>query len=142
MHVYAESSAVLAWLLGDRGGEEVAEVLAEADGVVASDLTRIECERVLVRAWSTKLLTEVAAADHRAVLAGVVRHWVTLRIDERVRDRSLRPYPLEPVRTLDAIHLASALVAREAVPDLVVLSLDGRIRQNAERLGFEVRPAD
>lgn len=140
MIVYAESSAVLAWLLGDEGGDEAAEALKAAGGVVASDLTLVECERVLIRAWSTGLMTEAEGADLRAVLARASSHWTRLRIDESVIERSLRPFPIEPVRTLDALHLASALVARSAAPGLRVLSLDQRVRENAERLGLATLP--
>jgi hypothetical protein len=38
--------------------------------------------------------------------------------------------------------LASALVAKAAVPDLIVLSLDDAVRANARTLGFDVQPAD
>jgi predicted nucleic acid-binding protein len=137
---YAESSAVLAWLLGDDGGEAVQGVLRDAAGVVASDLTRVECERVLIRAWSTGLLREAEAADHGATLARAAQHWTRLRVGEEVVERALRPFPLEPVRTLDALHLASALVARSVAPGLILLSLDQRVRENADRLGFRVVP--
>ena len=140
MHVYAESSAVLAWLLGDEGGEEAAAALAEAEGVVASDLTLVESERVLIRAWSTGLLPEAAAADQSARLARAAATWLTLRLDEEVVDRARRPFPVEPLRTLDALHLAAALVARAALPGLAVLTLDQRLRENAARLGFETVP--
>ena len=50
MTLYAESSAVLAWLLGERAGHRVRELLRRADLVVASDLVLIECDRVLIRA--------------------------------------------------------------------------------------------
>jgi hypothetical protein len=40
------------------------------------------------------------------------------------------------VRTLDAVHLASALFLRQSFPDLVV-STDERIRANAALLGFQ-----
>lgn len=58
--LYAESSAVLAWLLGEARGEAVSQALAAASHVVASDLTVIECERVLIRAWSAGLISEAA----------------------------------------------------------------------------------
>jgi len=138
--VYAESSAVLAWLLGETRGDEVARALAEADAVVVSDLTVVECERVLIRAWSLGLATEGAMADQRADLVRTATHWIRLRLDEEVVERARRPFPVEPVRTLDAVHLASALVARAAAPGLRLLTLDQRIRENAERLGFEVLP--
>jgi hypothetical protein len=44
------------------------------------------------------------------------------------------------VRTLDAVHLASALLLRHSVPELVVVSTDTRIRDNASQLGFEIVP--
>jgi uncharacterized protein len=138
--LYAESSAVLAWLLGDDGGEAAGDAMGEASGIVASDLTRLECERVLIRAWSTGLLDEAAAADHQAHLARVAAHWTRLRLSDDVLERALRPFPIEPVRALDALHLASALVARSAAPGLAVLTLDQRVRENAQRLGFSVVP--
>lgn len=140
MIVYAESSAVLAWLLGDERGGEAADVLAGADAVVASDLTLVECERVLIRAWSTGLMTEAEGADHRVVLARAASHWTRLRLDGEVVERALRPFPVEPIRTLDALHLGSALLARSASPGLRVLSLDHRVRENAERLGLAPVP--
>ena len=55
-------------------------------------------------------------------------------------DRSRGAFPREPIRSLDAIHLATALVIRDVRPDLSVLSLDQRLRENAVALGFEVVP--
>jgi predicted nucleic acid-binding protein len=138
--VYAESSAVLAWLLGQSGGIEVAAVLRSATGVIASDLTHIECERVLIRAWSSGLITEAERVDQSTALARISGHWTRLRLDEEVVERARRPFPIEPVRTLDALHLACALVARSAAPDLELLTLDQRIRENAERLGLAAVP--
>jgi hypothetical protein len=138
--VYAESSAVLAWLLGDARGGEVAAVLAAADAVVASDLTVVECERVLIRAWSTGVLREADAADHGALLARAAARWTRLRLGGAVMERATRPFPVEPVRTLDALHLGSALVARSAAPGLRLLTLDQRVRENGERLGLQPLP--
>ena len=68
MNVYAESSAVLAWLLGEATGRRVREVLRRADLVMASDLVLIECDRVLIRAVTLGEIDEVTAADRRALL--------------------------------------------------------------------------
>ncbi|MBW3535140.1 MAG: type II toxin-antitoxin system VapC family toxin [Gemmatimonadetes bacterium] len=140
MIVYAESSAVLAWLLGEARGDEVAQALGGAERIVASDLTLVECERVLIRAWSSGLLSEAARADQGAHLSRAAARWTILTLDEAVTERARRPFPLEPVRTLDALHLACALVARSAAPDVAVLSLDQHVLENATRLGFEVLP--
>ena len=46
---------------------------------------------------------------------------------------------MEPLRTLDAIHLASALKLA-AVENVTVLSMDRRLRENATALGMAVLP--
>ena len=138
--LYAESSAVLAWLLGQDGGEEIASALHGASGVIASDLTLIECERALIRAWSTGLMTEAVRVDRGAKLAMISAHWMRLRVDDEVAERARRPFPVEPVRTLDALHLATALVARSQAPNLRLLTRDQCIRENGERLGLATVP--
>jgi predicted nucleic acid-binding protein len=138
--VYAESSAILGWLLDEEAGPDVRRVLAAADIVVASDLTIIECERVILRGAALRELTEAEAADRRAHLTTAAAHWHVLRIGPEVVERARLPFPGEHIRTLDAIHLASAIVARAAVAGLEVLSLDDRIRKAAHGLGFQVRP--
>lgn len=140
MNLYAESSAVIAWLLGETSGKAVRAALAEAEAVVSSDLTLVECERVLIRAVALKKITEAQAADRRAVLAAAAVRWHILKIAGDVIERARRPFPHEPIRTLDALHLSSALVARSALPGLDLLSLDERIRGNAQALGFKARP--
>jgi hypothetical protein len=138
--LYAESSAVLAWLLDEPSASDVRESLAAADAVVASDLTLVECDRVLHRAAALGELTEPEAADRRAHLATAASHWHVLHIGPEVVARAREPFPGDPIRTLDAIHLASVLVARSAVAGLELLSLDVRIRAAAGRLGVRVRP--
>ena len=141
MNLYAESSAVLAWLLGEEAGPRVRELLAGADFVIASDLTLIECDRVLIRAVALGEVAEAEAADRRAHLNAAAARWNLLRISAETVDRARQPFPAEPVRTLDAIHLASALTARSAIAGLELLSLDDRIRSVARRLGMQLQPA-
>lgn len=140
MNVYAESSAVLAWLLDEVSAPEVRRLLGAAGIIVASDLTLLECDRVLVRATTLGELTEGEAADRRAQLSAAASHWHVLRISQEVVDRGRQPFPGEPIRTLDAIHLASALAARSAIAGLALLSLDDRIRHAAKQLGLTVAP--
>ena len=137
MNLYAESSAVLSWLLGEADNGRVRRALAQAGTIVSSDLTLIECDRALHRGVET----EIQSANRRALLNQAAAHWLVLKLFDEIVERSRRPFPVEPIRTLDAIHLASALVVRVAFPDLVVLSLDHRLRSSAHELGFEVLPA-
>jgi len=140
VRVYAESSAILAWLLGERGAHGVVEELARASLVAASELTFIEVERGLHRATRDGRLNEAERADATALLRQAGETWSVLEIGDEIAARAKRPFPQEPVRTLDAIHLASALAAREGVGPLAVLSLDDRIRRSARELGFDVVP--
>jgi len=141
VNLYAESSAILAWLLDESSAQEVRLALAAAEFIVASDLTLIECDRVLIRAVTLGELTEVEAADRRAYLATAASHWHILRIAPEIVDRARQPFPGEPIRTLDAIHLASVLIARTAIVGLRLLSLDDRVRKVAKKLGLELLPA-
>jgi hypothetical protein len=98
-------------------------------------------DRVLLRAAALKELTEADAADRRAHLIAAAAHWHVLRIAAEMVDSAGQPFPGDPIRTLDAIHLASLLVARSAVVGLRLLSLDERVRQATKGLGVAVEPA-
>lgn len=140
MNVYAETSAVLAWLLGEADGPRVREVLSGSALVAASDLTLVECDRVLIRAVALGEINEAAAADRRAHLNAAAAHWHVWRLTSEIVDRARRPFPKEAIRALDALHLASALTVRAAIPALELLSLDDRLRRSGEQLGFRLRP--
>ncbi len=138
MTLYAESSAVLAWLRGETKGRTVRSLLTKADTVIASDLTLIECDRVLIRSTALNEITENQAVRRRACLNAAAAHWHLLRIAPEIVDRARRRFPLEPVRTLDAIHLSSALLASSATDEFAMLTLDERIRKNAIELGLSI----
>jgi len=142
LRIYAESSAILAWLLGDVVGEAARDHLTGAESIFTSVLTLVECERALIRARMLEEAPEAELADRRRILAKASAHWHRIPLHDEILERGKRPFPLEPVRTLDAIHLASALVARSAVPDVTLLTLDRRIREAGLGLGFEVVPPD
>ena len=102
--------------------------------------TLVECERVIIRARALEEITEKRAQDCRSRLIEASNHWYVPRVSAEVVERARLPFPHEPVRTLDALHLASALIGRNAITDLAVLSLDERIRSAAKELGFKILP--
>ena len=141
MNLYAESSAVLSWLLGNEQAARVLQALSAADLVFASDLTLVECDRVLIRAVHAGQLSEADAAERAARLADASEHWVLLRLDSEILERARRPFPAQPLRTLDALHVASALAARRTVRQLALLSLDQRVRRCGQQLGLPPEPS-
>jgi hypothetical protein len=131
---------VLAWLLDEKSAADVRRLLADSALIVASDLTLIECDRVLLRAAALGELTEAEAADRRAHLTAAAAHWHILRVAPEIVERARQPFPGDPMRTLDAIHLASVLAARTAVVGLKLLSLDDRVRRAGKKLGLDLVP--
>lgn len=49
-----------------------------------------------------------------------------------------RRFPIEPVRTLDAVHLATVEWLGEPAALTVIVTRDDRVRENARALGYAV----
>lgn len=85
-------------------------------------------------------LSETRASELRATLAKAAAPWRMLPISREVLERAGRPFPEEPIRSLDAIHLATAVIVADAMADVALLSLDRRVRTAGARLGLRVVP--
>lgn len=140
MIVYAESSAVLAWIFHEPRADAVNEVFEQATLVLSSTLTSIECTRGVRRAEAAGRVTAREAEALLTEFRSLAEGWDAMEIGERVVLAASVPFPVEPVRSLDAIHLASAKVACDSFGDIAVLSFDERVRANAEALGLTVLP--
>lgn len=140
MILYAESSAVLAWLLNEPGAPAVLQQLRAAERVCTSTLTGVECARALTRARQMGRLTRVEELAASQLLATAEAGWDLFAMTDAVLVRARAPLPNDPVRTLDALHLATALVLREHVGAVTFLSLDDRLRVSAAALDFDVVP--
>jgi uncharacterized protein with PIN domain len=138
--LYAESSAVLAWLLGEPGQDEVVAELEAADRVATSTITVVECARALARARHDGRITAVEERAALHLLDEAVGSWHVLDVSDDVVVRARSAFPVEPVRSLDALHLASAWSIYAAAGRLTALSLDERVRANAGALGMVVAP--
>ena len=114
--------------------------LQNAPQVVTSVITRIECLRTLTRHESTAAVQRDLVQQARGVFNYSAAAWTRRELDLPVFERAWQRFPVEPVRTLDAIHLATALEFHAALGSLTMLSLDERIRANATALGLEVAP--
>jgi len=134
--LYAETSAVLRWLLGAPGGEEVRAALAGAGHVFASRLTIVETRRALVRSGAMGEIPEAAAEAASASFGSASAHWTIVEILPEIAERASQRFPSEPVRSLDALHLATALFLVPAAGALAVLSTDDRVVRNAPLLGL------
>lgn len=134
--LYLETSALLTWLLGQAQADEVRSAVDESEVVVTSVLTFAETERALVRAEHEELVRAADGQRLRGLLQRSSAGWLRMTVSDEILSRVGRQFPVEPVRTLDAIHLATALAFTKAFADLRLLSLDRRLLSNAQALGI------
>ena len=135
--LYIETSAILSWLFGEDRGEEVVSILDGCEEVVSSVLSCVETERALIRIKSQGLVDTATVQKIKGQFSRVSGGWLFLELTASIRARASEAFPIEPVRALDAIHLASALEAVQLYPTLRVLSLDNRILENLDTLGLD-----
>lgn len=130
-----ESSALVAGLL-----EHDLAVLKVPAGAqhVTSALTIAEASRAIIRARATGRLT---AGDEQAAVRALrtfERRCFIVDVDRTVLARVRRPFPVEPIRTLDAVHLATTELLGEAPQLVTIVTRDVRVRDNARALGYIV----
>jgi predicted nucleic acid-binding protein len=135
---YVETSVLLRVILE---GDEALRRLLLADTRYTSALTFAEGRRAILRARLSGRLDAGGALKARRRLAEFERCSEVVSLDDEVLRRAGEEFPVEPVRTVDAIHLATLQILAEVFPDLDVASSDDRFRENAEALGFTVLPA-
>ena len=105
---------------------------------VTSALTIAETARAILRARVGARLT---ADEERAAVRALrrfERRSFMVAVTDSVLARVRRPFPFEPIRTLDALHLATAELLGEPPSLVTIVTRDARVRDNAEALGYAV----
>jgi predicted nucleic acid-binding protein len=133
---YIDTSALLRLVLREPGA---LEDLRSFDALVSSELIAVESARTIDRLRLQGALTvEEAAARWRAVTAWLEAVDLVL-LRPAVLSRASEPLPT-PLGTLDAIHLATALIWRDRMGALPTLAThDSALGLAARTFGFDVR---
>ena len=135
MIAYLDSSVILRVLLRQL------DALPEWNQIelgVASILVQVECLRTLDRLRLRSGLSDEAVARRREAVFQVMEYLEILGLDRVVLDRASQPFATQ-LGTLDAIHLASALLWRETTgQDLVMATHDGALGKAARSMGLKV----
>jgi predicted nucleic acid-binding protein len=120
-------------------GDTAAKASIRARGErVTSTLTVAEAARAFLRA---RLLGRITVQQQRAALLTLqrfARRCHVVSVTETILAHVGHPFPLEPIRTLDAIHLATAEALGEPPALVTIITRDVRVRDNAIALGYLV----
>ena len=136
MIAYVDTSALLRIVLRESGA---LEELRTYDGLVSSELIAVESARTIDRLRIQGALTMEEAAGR----IGAVNEWLEgidlVLLRPPVLSRASDPMPM-PIGTLDAIHLATALIWRERLGNLPEMAThDAALGAAARAFGFDVR---
>ena len=136
MVAYLDSSVLLRYiLLGDTGLKQV----FESDFVISSELLEIECRRVLHRYRLQGQLDDDGFVEALKRLEKVLEGGSIILLSQKVKKRSGETFPVV-IKTLDALHLASAITFQAARPAelLHIFSYDAGMNRCARTIGFQV----
>lgn len=134
MIAYIDSSVLLRVVLGEPGRLGIWSGITTA---VSSELIRLECLRTIDRARVRLGLDDGRVARYRADVLEVVDALRLVALDAVVLDRASSPFPTL-LGSLDAIHLASALLVRDEFDDLAFATHDAELAIAARATGFAV----
>jgi predicted nucleic acid-binding protein len=133
---YLDTSALLRIVLREAGA---LEGLRTYDGLVSSELIAVESARTIDRLRNQGALTMNEAAERTALVHEWLEAVDLVLLRPPVLSRAGEPMPL-PLGTLDAIHLATALIWRDRLGPLSqLLTHDAALGAAARGFGFEVR---
>jgi uncharacterized protein len=111
MIAYVDSSVLLRLALGQ---PNALPQWRQIDRGVSSALISTESLRTLERVRIRAGFSDAAVASRRATILSLIDSLELIEIDSTVLDRAAQPMPTE-LGTLDAIHLASALLWKDAM---------------------------
>ena len=108
---------------------------------VSTEIVRVECMRTLERMWRERKLTDDSIREKRAAMTHFLRGMDLVAIDAAVIARASQPFPTH-VATLDAIHLATAVLYAPVLPPsaqpLLFATHDTQLARAARAMHFEV----
>jgi predicted nucleic acid-binding protein len=133
---YVDTSALLRVVLRETGA---LDDLRGYDGLVSSELIAVESARTIDRLRTQGTLTMDEAAERIASVNEWLEAVDLVLLRPPVLSRASEPMPM-PLGTLDAIHLATALLWRDRVGPLPQLvTHDAALGAAARGFGFDVR---
>lgn len=134
MIAYIDSSVLLRIVLGE---PKSLREWKRIERPLASEIVRLECLRTIDRARLRLGLRDAAVTEHRQAVLEVLDTFELVRVDELVLARAADPFPTL-LGSLDAVHLATALLLRPSHDEMVLATHDGELAGAARAVGCRV----
>ncbi len=126
--LYVDTSAILRTTLERGQTPEIEKRVGDADGLVTSRLSLVEAARALLRVRRREETSELPVAQIERDIETLFNRCELWELSEQVCDLAARVAPGQNLRTLDALHLATFLLARQQIENLELLTTDQRLR--------------
>jgi len=143
MPAFFDSSVLLSILLNDDGADPAIQIWEENQDRVASSLMELECISVLRRSARqfSRSLPNTWLRDRKPELASYLEEVSLKPIDAEVVETVRHEDKLGSCRTLDAIHLGTALLFQRASEEpFVICTFDQRMAGACRLLGLQTLP--
>lgn len=134
MNAYVDASVLLRVVLGQR---DRLEEWQRIERPFSSELIRVECFRTIDRARLRGGLDDEAVALRRAEVVKRLERFDLVALARQILRRAEDPFPTS-LGTLNALHLATALLVRERVGDLTVATHDEELATACRAMGLAV----
>jgi len=130
--LYLDTSAVLRAILESGVSPDLEARIARAPVLITSRLSLVEASRALHRLRQLGQISETKLADADRELSAVWARCELWELTPSVCERARQVAPAKSLRTLDALHLATFVMARERIEDLELVTADQRLRSALE----------
>jgi len=137
--MFWDSSALVPLLIEEPRSPDARRLL-KGSPILVSWFARVEIGSALTRLWREQKTDEAGLQSDLAELATLASRWIEVPPRDDLRQTAMRLLREHPLRSLDALQLASAWLASEGRPDtLDFVCFDARLASAAQREGFRVR---
>ena len=132
--LYVDTSAILRAILESGVSPEIESRVAGASILVSSRLSQVEAARALARVRHEGRVPETRLADAARALDDLWARCNIWELTPAVCDLAGMIAPSTSLRTLDALHVATFLLARRQFGDIEMITADARLRDAVERV--------
>jgi len=125
--IYLETSAILRSIFESGITPEIEDEIKKAKKIFTSRLSIVETSRALFHVKNINRFSEVQILKCERSIEELWKHCCIWEISKDICDLAAIISPKKTLRSLDALHIATFLLAKQNFPQLKMISCDKRI---------------